>query len=133
MCALALATDALDGRLARAGSPTRLGRDLEGLADATFAIAALRGARRRGWLGRGAAGSELARIVIGLGYTVVVWVGSTHAPDEQMLRAARVTTPLRAAGLVAAGCRRRRLAGALVAGGALWSAGATVAAGLRRG
>ena len=54
MCALALATDGLDGRLARRyATPTRLGRDLEGLADAAFAIAALRGARRRGWLSRG--------------------------------------------------------------------------------
>ncbi|CAA9511615.1 MAG: hypothetical protein AVDCRST_MAG67-2739, partial [uncultured Solirubrobacteraceae bacterium] len=48
ICALAFASDALDGRLARASVPTRLGRDLEGLADAAFAVAALRGARRRG-------------------------------------------------------------------------------------
>ena len=133
MCALAVATDGLDGKLARASAPTRLGRDLEGLADAAFAIAALRGARRRGWLGRGAAGAELARIAIGLGYTVVAWLGAARRPDERLLRAARATTPIRAAGLIAAGCRRRRLAGALVTGGALWSAGATGAAGLRRG
>ena len=48
MCALAFASDGLDGRLARASVPTRLGRDLEGLADAAFAVAALRGARRPG-------------------------------------------------------------------------------------
>ncbi|MBW3609403.1 MAG: hypothetical protein KY463_13855, partial [Actinobacteria bacterium] len=46
ICALAFATDGLDGHLARASVPTRLGRDLEGLADAAFAVAALRGARR---------------------------------------------------------------------------------------
>ncbi len=61
MCALAFATDGLDGRLARASEPTRIGRDLEGLADWAFAAAALRGALRRGWLGRGAGAGELVR------------------------------------------------------------------------
>ena len=60
MCALAFVTDGLDGRLARASEPTRIGRDLEGLADWAFAAAALRGAVRRGWLSRGA-GARRAR------------------------------------------------------------------------
>ena len=112
MCALALATDGLDGHLARAhAEPTRLGRDLEGLADVAFAAAALRGARRRGWLSRAAARAELARIAAGLAYTVAVWFGTARPPDARLLRAARATTPVRAAGLVAAGLRRRRLAG----------------------
>ncbi len=129
MCALALASDGLDGRLARTrGKPTRLGRDLEGLADVAFAAAALRGARRRGWLGRAAERAELARIAAGLGYTVAVWFGTARPPDARVLRAARATTPLRAAGLVAAGLRRRRLADALVAGGAAGSLAATAAA-----
>ncbi len=68
ICALALASDGLDGALARRTGPTRLGRDLEGLADVAFAIAALRGAVRQGWLGRGAARAELARIAVGIGY-----------------------------------------------------------------
>lgn len=46
LCALGFASDVLDGRLARAPEPTRLGRDLEGLVDAIFSTAALRGARR---------------------------------------------------------------------------------------
>jgi len=124
MCAVAFVTDGLDGRLARATEPTRIGRDLEGLADWAFAAAALRGAVRSGRLGRGAARSELARLGIGLGYTLVVWFGSARSPDPRVLHAARVTTPVRAAGLVAAGLGRRRLAGALVAGGAGWSAAA---------
>ena len=132
ICAVALATDGLDGRLARAATPTRLGRDLEGLADLAFAAAALRGARRRGWLGRAAASAELARIGAGLGYTLLVWLGTARAPDPHVLHAARMTTPLRAGGLLAAGLGRRRLADALVAGGSAWSAAATGRAVLRR-
>lgn len=131
MCAVALASDGLDGRLARASVPTRLGRDLEGLADAAFAAAALRGARRHGWIGRAAARAELARIALGLGYTVCVWFGSARAPDARVLHAARLATPVRAGGLVAAGLGRRRLAGALILAGAAWSARATAAAVLR--
>ncbi|MEA2218708.1 MAG: hypothetical protein QOJ35_1334 [Solirubrobacteraceae bacterium] len=122
MCALAFVSDALDGRLARAGEPTRIGRDLEGLADWAFAAAALRGAARRGWLGRGAAAGELVRLAIGLGYALAVWLGTARAPDPRVLHAARVTTPVRAGGLVAAGLGRRRLADTLVIGGAGWSA-----------
>ena len=65
MCALAFVTDGLDGRLARASEPTRIGRDLEGLADWAFAAAALRGAMRRGWLSRAAGAGELARLGVG--------------------------------------------------------------------
>jgi len=122
MCALAFVSDGLDGRLARATEPTRIGRDLEGLADAAFAAAALRGALARGWLGRGAGIGELARLGAGFGYALFIWFGSASAPDPRVLHAARVTTPVRAAGLVAAGMGRRRLADALVVGGALWSA-----------
>jgi hypothetical protein len=124
MCALAFATDGLDGRLARASEPTRIGRDLEGLADWAFAAAALRGAVRRGWLGRGAGRSELVRLGAGLGYALVVWFGSARTPDPRVLHAARVTTPVRAAGLVAAGLGYKRVAGAFVASGAGWSAAA---------
>jgi hypothetical protein len=121
MCALALVTDGLDGRLARASEPTRIGRDLEGLADWAFAAAALRGAVRRGWLGRGAGAGELLRLGAGLGYALVVWFRSASAPDPRVLHAARVTTPVRAGGLVAAGLGHRRLADALLAGGSAWS------------
>ncbi len=122
MCAVAFVSDGLDGRLARASEPTRIGRDLEGLADAAFAAAALRGALARGWLGRGAAIGELVRLGVGFGYALFVWFGSASAPDPRVLHAARLTTPVRAAGLVAAGMGRRRLADALVIGGAVWSA-----------
>ncbi len=128
ICALALASDGLDGALARRAGPTRIGRDLEGLADVMFAAAALRGAVRRGWLGRAAAGAELGRIALGVGYATAVWFGRARAPQAHVLHAARAATPLRVAGLVAAGRGRRQTADRLVVGGALCSALATAAA-----
>jgi hypothetical protein len=128
ICAVALASDGLDGALARRSGPTRIGRDLEGLADVAFAAAALRGAVRQGWLGRGAARAELARIAIGIGYAAAIWLGRAQAPEARVLHAARAATPLRMAGLVAAGMQRRRAADCLVTGGALCSAVATAAA-----
>jgi len=122
MCALAFVTDGLDGRLARRSEPTRIGRDLEGLADAAFAAAALHGALRRGWIGRAAGTGELVRLGVGFGYALYVWFGSAAAPDPRVLHAARVTTPVRAGGLVAAGLGHRRFADALVLAGAGWSA-----------
>ena len=128
MCVLALATDGLDGKLARATAPTRLGRDLEGAADAAFAIAALSGARRQGWIGPAACAAELARLGIASGYAAAVWFGSAQAPPPHVLHAPRSSTPVRAAGLAAAGLGRRRLADALLLGGAAWSALATARA-----
>jgi phosphatidylglycerophosphate synthase len=133
MCALAFVTDGLDGRLARASEPTRIGRDLEGLADWAFAAAALRGAVDRGWLSRAAGASELLRLATGLGYALLAWLGSASAPDARVLHAARVTTPVRAGGLVAAGLGHRQLADGLVIGGSAWSLVAVVRALFRSG
>ncbi len=132
MTALAFASDGLDGRLARATAPTRLGRDLEGLADAAFAIAALRGARRRNWIGPGATRAELARIALGTGYGVLDAFGSGGGGDAAALRAARPAAPIRAAALLAAGRGRRRLAGRLLALGTGWAAVASAPAVRRR-
>ncbi len=117
VCLAAAATDTLDGPAARRAGPTRAGRDLEGLVDACFAAAALRGARRRGWLGRGPAAAELARIGAGFAYAVGVWFGRAQPPPAALLHAARWSTALRVAGLVTAGRGRRRLAGALLLAG----------------
>jgi hypothetical protein len=121
LVALAGASDVLDGVVARVGRPTRIGRDLEGLADACFAAAALRGARRRRLIGRAAAAGELARLGAGVSYAFAVWFGTAAAPDPAFTRAARLTTPVRFAGLLAAGTGRRRVADVLVAGGSLAS------------
>ena len=133
VCIAAGASDVLDGRLARAGEPTRIGRDLEGLVDAAFAVAALRGALRRDWLGRPAAAGEAARLGAGFAYALYVYFGRATAPDPAVTRAARITTPVRVAGLVVAGTGRRRLADALVAGGCAWSVGAVARALAARG
>ena len=117
VCLAAAATDALDGPAARRAGPTRAGRDLEGLVDACFAAAALRGARRRGWLGRAPVAGELARVGAGVAYAAGVWFGRAAPPPEALLHAARWTTALRVAGLATAGTGRRRLAGALLLSG----------------
>jgi phosphatidylglycerophosphate synthase len=128
----AAVSDVLDGALARRGEPTRAGRDLEGLVDACFGAAALLGALRRGAVAPAAGGAELARVGAGFGYGLVVYFGRADAPDPRVTRAARLTTPVRAAGLIAAGLGRRRLASALLAAGSAWSIGSLVY-GVRRG
>ena len=133
VCVAAGASDVLDGHLARAGEPTRIGRDLEGLVDAAFAVAALRGALHRDWLGRPAAVGEAVRLGAGFAYALYVYFGRATAPDPAVTRAARITTPVRVAGLVVAGTGRRRLADALVAGGCAWSVGAVARALVSRG
>jgi len=124
----AAATDVLDGRLARRGEPTRIGRDLEGLVDTCFATAALRGACAGDRLGRVAVSAELVRLAVGLGYAFVVYFARSGPPDATVTRAARITTPVRVGGLVAAGIGRRRVADALVISGALASVAAVVRA-----
>jgi phosphatidylglycerophosphate synthase len=132
VCALAAATDAFDGPLARRAGPTRAGRDLEGLVDACFAAAALRGALRRGWLPPLVGGAELLRLGTGFGYAVAVYFGRARPPRPQVLRAARAATAVRATGLALAGSSHRRTAAAFVAVG--WAASAAlVAMSLRHG
>jgi hypothetical protein len=125
VCVLAGVSDVLDGPLARRAGPTRMGRDLEGLVDTAFAAAALRGALRRGWIGPAAVAGELTRLGAGFGYALAVYFGRADAPDPAVTRAARLTTPVRVAGLVVAGTGRRRLADALVAGGSAVSVAVT--------
>jgi phosphatidylglycerophosphate synthase len=119
LCAVGFATDVLDGRAARAAGsePTRAGRDLEGLADLCFASALLIGLRRSGAIGRAASGAELTRTGAGFAYALAVYFGRAQAPDPTLTRAARLTTPVRAAGVVAAAAGHRRSGTALVAAG----------------
>jgi hypothetical protein len=79
-----------------------------------------------------AGAGELVRLGAGFGYALVVWFGSAAAPDARVLHAARLTTPVRAAGLVLAGLGRRRTADAVVLGGAVWSSAAITRALWRR-
>jgi hypothetical protein len=128
LCAVGFATDALDGPLARASGATRLGRDLEGLVDAAFTAAAVRGGRRNASLGRVAAGCEAVRLGVGVAGAIGVYFGGARPPDPLLLRAGRRLAPVRAAGLILAGSGRRRLGDLLVASGSIASAGAVVAA-----
>jgi phosphatidylglycerophosphate synthase len=129
----AFTTDALDGRLARASVPTRAGRDLEGLADAAFAAAMLRGLHREGRLPPAAVAAELARLAVGVGYALWCYFGTAERPDEAVVRAGRVTTPLRAAGLLAAAAGRPRTGVRLLLSGSALSVGAVAVAVARRG
>ncbi len=121
VCAAGFATDALDGRAARADEPTRAGRDLEGLADACFAGAVITGLRRNDQIGRAASGAELMRLAAGFSYSLAVYFGRARPPDPGLTRAARLSTPVRAGGLIAAAAGRPRLGTALVGGGCGWS------------
>lgn len=114
LCSVGFATDALDGPLARATQPTRLGRDLEGLVDAAFAAAVLRGARRGASLSRASTAVEGLRLGAGLTYAVASYFGRARAPDADVLRAGRAVAPVRAAGLILAVSGRRRAGEALL-------------------
>lgn len=120
--ALAGVTDALDGPLARRGVPTRAGRDLEGLVDAAVVAAALRGAP----LPRPLVALELTRVTAGFSYAVAVYLARARAPSRRILRAGRVTTPARLAGLVCAAAGRRRTGALLLGGGSATSIGLLV-------
>jgi phosphatidylglycerophosphate synthase len=111
-------TDALDGIAARElGEPTRAGRDLEGLADLCFTTALLIGLRRRERIDRAASAAELLRLGSGLSYSLAAYFGRAEPPDRELVGAARPTTVLRGAGLIAAAAGRRRLGTGLVAAG----------------
>ncbi|UTI64332.1 hypothetical protein NBH00_23710 [Paraconexibacter antarcticus] len=114
-------SDALDGPLARAGVPTRAGRDLEALADAAVHIAALRCAWRQERMSRAVVGVEIVRVATGSAYAACAYFVQLRAPNATVMRAGRVAAPVRVAGLIAAGAGRRRTANALLAAGSLAS------------
>lgn len=119
--ALAAITDGLDGIAARATVPTRAGRDLEGLVDATVLAAALFRAARERRLHRVVIGLELGRIVGGVAFATAVYFARARPPSSAVLRAGRAATPLRIGGLMAAGAGRRALGDVLVATGSIGS------------
>lgn len=131
--ALAAATDVLDGQLARASRTTRAGRDLEGLVDLCFAVAALRGARRAGGVSTMAVAAELTRVGAGLGFSLWTYFGHAAPPSPALVRAARLTTPVRVAGVLAAGSGRRQAADILVIAGAVASVGLVARAAVTSG
>lgn len=128
----AAGTDVLDGIAARASHPTRAGRDLEGLVDACFGAAALRGAIRAGHLSPVAGKAELARLAAGFLFALGVYFGRAQPPPGDLVHAARATTTLRVGGLVMAGLGHRRTGDALLLAGCAASV-ALLARALTRG
>jgi phosphatidylglycerophosphate synthase len=81
---LGMATDLLDGALARRAGPTRLGRDFDSTADTVFLDSALRGAVDRHGLDPRLLALERARLVVGTAVTLVSYFGSSEpAPPQQ--------------------------------------------------
>ena len=122
VCVAAAATDALDGPAARRAGPTRAGRDLEGLVDACFTAAALRGARRHGWLGRARWRASSPASAQASPTRVGVWFGRAHrrpgaAPRRALVDGAPGRRP------PTAGRGRPRLADALLLAGSALSLG----------
>lgn len=100
-------TDGADGMLARRAGTTRLGRDLDTVADALTAIAAAHAARGRGWLPTPVAGLVIARSVIP---TVVVTAGyftTGQRPAGRDADASRRLAPMLLAGLAISPYKRR--------------------------
>lgn len=108
------ATDLLDGRFARRRGPTRFGRDFDTLADLAFRAAAVRGARRAGWLARGPAWALAGRQALLVSGAAWSWFGHAERPPMDPARLARWDAPPLIAGLALAALGRRRAAGALV-------------------
>lgn len=133
LIALATATDALDGPLARTGEPTRAGRDLEGLVDFCFLAATLKGTMNRDLLGKTAGMTELTRLTAGLAYALAVYFGRARAPSDAVLRAGRATTALRAGGLALATAGHRRAGTATLAAGSVGSIALLVSSLTREG
>lgn len=123
VCAAGAATDVLDGVAARRSEPTRAGRDLEGLVDACFTAAAIGGLRRAGRIGGWPARAELLRLGCGAAYAVFGYLARAEPPDRELVRAARMSTAMRAGGLVVAATGRRRLGDGLLAAGCASSLG----------
>jgi phosphatidylglycerophosphate synthase len=114
LLAFAGVTDLLDGRLARRRGPTRLGRDFDTLADLAFRQAALRGARRAGWLSPGPIRVLAARQTLLVCGSAWSWFGHAHRPPLDETRLARWDAPPLIVGLTLVALGRRRAGAILV-------------------
>jgi hypothetical protein len=112
LVAAGMATDLLDGALARRAGPTRLGRDFDATADTLFLDAALRGAVERHGLDPRLLDLERARLVVGTAVTFANYFGASEpAPQQQNRGFAAV---LAAGGAMLAVCGRPRAAEPLI-------------------
>jgi phosphatidylglycerophosphate synthase len=111
-------TDAIDGLVARSTRRTRFGAQFDGLVDACFAAAALRGAERVGGVSPAVVWVERVRLTVGAAYVAGEYFAAGRHPDERLRSSGRIAVPVRLAGLVAGGLRSRRLADRLMVGAA---------------
>jgi phosphatidylglycerophosphate synthase len=112
LVAAGMATDLLDGALARHAGPTRLGRDFDSTADTVFLDAALKGAAERHGLDPRLLALERARLLVGTVVTLGSYFGgSSPAPAQRDRGPAAV---LAAAGALLAAAGRPRAAEPLI-------------------
>jgi phosphatidylglycerophosphate synthase len=86
LVAAGMATDVVDGVLARRAGPTRLGRDFDSTADTLFLDAALRGAVERHGLDPRLLALERARLVVGTAVTLGSYFGRSEPTPAQRNR-----------------------------------------------
>ncbi len=98
----AAVTDALDGAFARRAGPTRLGRDLDTVADTMTSLTATRAAHRAGWLPAGAAGLVTARSTIPILVIAATYFRTGQRLETTAPRATRQIAPILFAGLAVA-------------------------------
>lgn len=119
LAALGALSDLLDGALARRAGATRLGRDLDTLADLLFYGALAQGLHRRGRLGRGALRVVRARYGTALAAGALSYFATGRRGHDRLFGDTRWTAALHVGGLVLAAAGRRRAGGALIEAGAL--------------
>ncbi len=91
LIAAASATDLLDGLLARRAGPTRLGRELDSAADASFFHAAVSGLVRRRSLDPWVLAAERAHLLVVVGAGAATYLGASARPAAPGPRALRAT------------------------------------------
>ncbi len=116
LVALGGASDWLDGVIARKHGRTRLGRDLDTMADMAFLCAAASAANAAGRLPRLAAGVIAVRYGIGISVALIAVFGRARRPA---IRARPVGAVLRIGGLTLATAGFRRLGTAFLVTGCL--------------
>lgn len=116
LLAVAASTDVADGMLARRCGPTRLGRDLDNVADVLVGVAGVRAASRAGWVGPAVARLALARHALPVALVAAGYFGAGRRPSA--FGTMRPAAPAVVGGLVL-GPFARRTASALLAGGSL--------------
>jgi phosphatidylglycerophosphate synthase len=132
LAALAFATDALDGAIARGrDEETRLGAQMDHAVDAVLTISVVASARRRGWLPGWVAALAIGRYVIPVGFVTTYYFARAQAPPRDRFIPGRAAGVLVATGLVAAAAGYRRPAVGLVVSGAGWGTLLAVVSGVR--